>query len=89
MSRDKQKADRKLKRQIKKQISARVRVAFPDCVAEFCGQQGSAAKVSRTLGFRVRDAGGRYRSNIVWVDPDYVGEIDEAWVRWAVRQSNG
>ncbi|MFO0890624.1 MAG: hypothetical protein U0790_15955 [Isosphaeraceae bacterium] len=89
MSREKKKADKPIKRQIQKQISAHVRAAFPDCVAEFCGQQGAAAKVGRTLGFRVRDGGGKYRSNIIWVDPEYVGEINEAWVRWAVRQSNG
>ena len=89
MSRDKQKADRRVKRLIRKQIAAHVRNAFPGCTAEFCGQQSGAALVSRTFGFRVRDASGKYRSNIVWVDPSYSGEINEAWVRWAVAQSNG
>ena len=79
MSRDKQKTATLVKKRIQKRIAAHVRAAFPGCVAEFCGQQGTAAKVGRTLGFQVRDAAGKYRSNIVWVDPEYTGEINEAW----------
>jgi hypothetical protein len=45
--------------------------------------------VSRKFGFRVREQGGKYRSNVIWVDPNYSSEINEAWVRWAVAQSNG
>ncbi len=68
MSRDRQKSTRQVKQKIRKQIATHVRSAFPDCVAEFCGQQSGAALVNRTFGFRVRDPGGKYRSNIVWVD---------------------
>jgi 7-cyano-7-deazaguanine synthase in queuosine biosynthesis len=54
---------------------------FPDCYAEFCGQQGSAKKVGRTFGFRVKHrTTGKYKSNIVWVDPNYNGDVTEAWV---------
>ncbi len=89
MSRKRQKNTKQAKQKIRKQIAAHVRYAFPDCVAEFCGQQSGAALVNRTFGFRVRDASGKYCSNIVWLDPEYSGEINEAWVRWAVVQSNG
>lgn len=89
MSGAKGKIQETTKRKIKKQITAHVENAFPGCVAEFCGQQSGAALVSRTFGFRVREQGGKYRSNIVWLDPYYSGEINEAWVRWAVAQSNG
>lgn len=89
MPRDKKRSEKEGKQKIKKQIAAHVRNAFPDCVAEFCGQQSGAALTGRTFGFRVRDASGKYRSNIIWVDPSYRGEINEAWVRWAVSQSNG
>lgn len=89
MTRSRQNNTRQVKKKIRKQIAAHVRNAFPDCVAEFCGQQSGAALVNRTFGFRVRDAGGKYRSNIVWVDPEYPGEINEEWVRRAVVQSNG
>jgi hypothetical protein len=89
MARDKRKLQKEVKQKIKSQITAHVKNAYPGCIAEFCGQQSGAALVTRTFGFRVREQGGRYRSNIIWVDPDYGGEIDEAWVRWAVAQSNG
>ena len=88
MARDKKKEAKEVKQGIKKQVVAHVRRAFPDCVAEFCGQQSGAALVSRTRGFRVRDAMGKYRSSIIWVDPSYGGEINELWVRSAVAQSN-
>jgi hypothetical protein len=89
MSRNKQKSGKQIKQKIRKQIATHVKNGFPGCVAEFCGQQSGAALVGRTFGFRVRDAGGKYRSNIVWVNPEYSGEINEAWVRCAVAQSNG
>ena len=89
MRSDRRKSQKQVKQTIKKQITSHVRSAFPGCIAEFCGQQSGAALVSRTFGFRVREQGGKYRSNIIWVDPDYSGEINEAWVRWAVAQSNG
>ena len=43
---------------------------------------------SRTLGFRVKDGHGKYRSNIIWVDPEYEGDCTAAWVRQAVKESN-
>lgn len=89
MPRDKKKDARDLKRQLERQISAHVRTAFPGCTAEFCGQRGAAAKVARTLGFRVRDTSGKYRSNIVWLNPDFDGEVTLEWVRSAVEASNG
>ena len=89
MRRDGRKSQKEVKQTIRKQITAHVRNAFPGCIAEFCGQQSGAALVSRTFGFRVREQGGKYRSNIIWVDPDYSGEINEAWVRGAVAKSNG
>jgi hypothetical protein len=55
----------------------------------FVGQQSGAALKSRTFGFRVRDAQGKCRSNSVWVDPESDGEVNEVWVRAAMRDSNG
>jgi len=88
MHRDKRRLQKESKQKIMKQITSHIKNAFPGCIAEFCGHQGHVAPLSRTFGFRVREQGGRYRSNIFWVDPDYTGEINEAWVRWAVAQSN-
>lgn len=43
-----------------------------------------------TFGFRVKDVKtGRYRSNVVWVNPDFVGTWPADWVRRAVEESNG
>lgn len=89
MSRKKQKKAREVKAGIRRQIARHVSAAFPGCVAEFVGHQGGLAPIVRTLGFQVRDARGRLRSNIIWLDPEYDGEINEAWVKWAVRDSNG
>jgi hypothetical protein len=83
------KNSKQIKEKIRKQISAHVRTAFPGCVAQFCGQQSGAALVGRTFGFRVRDPRGGYRSNIIWLNSEYDGEFNQAWVRWAVDQSNG
>ncbi len=88
MHRDKKKSQKETKQKIKNQIASHVANAFPGCIAEFCGHQGHVTPLIRTLGFRVREEGGKYRSNIFWVDPDFNGEINEAWVRWAVEQSN-
>ena len=78
------------KSNLRKQISQHVSSLFPGCAAEFCGQQGHAAKVfAGQFGFRVKDSRtGKHRSNIVWVN-DYDGEINEAWVKAAVKDSNG
>jgi hypothetical protein len=89
MSREKQKRAKQVKDNLRRQIAGHVARAFPGCVAVFVGQQSGAALKSRTFGFRVRDAQGKFRSNIVWVDPEYDGEVNEAWARAAVRDSNG
>ncbi|HTU16956.1 MAG TPA: hypothetical protein VMG10_02740 [Gemmataceae bacterium] len=77
------------KARIRKRICQLAESAFPGCRVEFVGQQGHAAKVSRTFGFRIRDdQKNKYRSNIVWIDATYGGEINEAWLVDAVKRSN-
>ena len=46
------------------------------------------ATLGVTLGFRVRDAHGKHRSNIIWLNPEYDGEVSAAWVARVVRGSN-
>jgi hypothetical protein len=89
MGRDSRKRAKQTKTDIRRRIARHVKSLDPGCVADFLGQGGRAAKVGRTFGFRVLDGGGKYRSNIVWVDPTYEGDINEAWVRRAVDSSNG
>lgn len=74
---------------MRQRISQHVAKVFPGCHAEFVGSQSAAALVSRTFGFKVKDGKGRYRSNIIWLDPAYEGPIDEGWVIAAVKTSNG
>jgi hypothetical protein len=40
-------------------------------------------------GFRVHDASGRYHSNLIWLNPEYAGDVSQEWVRRAVEASNG
>jgi hypothetical protein len=73
---------------LRKQIAAHVAVLFPSCTAEFVGQQSRARLVARTFGFRVKDERGKYKSNIVWLDPAYQSRVSQAWVEHAVSSSN-
>jgi hypothetical protein len=84
-----QKKKQAIRDNIRQQIARHVEAAFPGCTAVFGGKPGRVSPKSRIFGFRVRAADGSYRSNYVWVDPTYAGEINEAWVRAAVRESNG
>jgi hypothetical protein len=75
---------------IKAQINKHIGNLYPGCRAEFIGQQSRAALKSRTFGFRIKDQRtGRYHSNIIWMNSDYSGEINEAWVKEAIKKSNG
>jgi hypothetical protein len=92
MARDKKQRARDSRRQVRAAISAAVAQACPGCTADFCGgvEYSRMAKLgSRTLGFRVKDGRGKYRSNIIWVNAEYDGEWTADWVAQAVMQSNG
>ena len=73
---------------LRAEIAGHVAALYPGCVAEFVGQQSRARLVSRTFGFRVQDPRGKYRSNIVWVNPEYAGTLGREWVRAAIAASN-
>ena len=47
------------------------------------------AKLGPTLGFRVKDGRGRYRSNVVWLNPEYEGPVSAGTVVRLVKESNG
>jgi len=76
---------------IRRKVNAAVAEAFPGCAAAFCGgvERSRMATRGRTLGFRVRDTRtGKFRSNIIWVNPDFEGSWPVDWLRDAVNQSN-
>lgn len=76
---------------IRRVISAIVAETYPGCVAVFSGhaQTSRLGRSSVSFGFRIRDENGKYRSNIVWVDPEYTGDWNATWVIEAVKMSNG
>jgi hypothetical protein len=50
---------------------------------------GYRAPRDHTLAFRLVDARGKHRSNVVWVMPQYLSNWTAEDVRRAVDQSNG
>jgi hypothetical protein len=92
MARDKKQRARDNRRRIRTAISAAVSQAFPGCTADFCGgvEFSRMAKLGEaTLGFRIKDARGKHRSNIIWINTEYEGEWTAEWVAEAVKRSNG
>lgn len=91
MARNKRQRGRDVRRRLRAAIGKAVTEAFPGCTAEFCGgvERSRMATRGPTLGFRLKDARGKYRSNIIWVNPEYEGAVSAAWVVGAVKESNG
>jgi hypothetical protein len=91
MARRKNQKARDVRKALRAAIADAVAEAFPGCTAEFTGgvERSRMAKVGVTLGFRVKDARGKYRSNVIWIDPTYEGAVSAAWVAHAVKTSNG
>ena len=84
----KRKAKQQVKDTLRRRIGVAVATAFPEYSAVFLGQQSRAALVGRAFGFRVRDARGKFRSNIVWIDSAYAWPVGPDWIRQAVADSN-
>jgi hypothetical protein len=59
------KQDRKKLREL---IALHVARTVPGCEPVFIGQQSRAALKGRTFGYRIRDAKGKFRSNIIWIE---------------------
>jgi hypothetical protein len=69
-----------------------IKEAFPELEPVFGGHSaygGHRAPRDHTISFRLRDQWGQYRSNVVWVLPDYLGTLTPATVRYLVAQANG
>jgi len=50
---------------------------------------GHRAPRDHTISFRLRDARGKYRSNVVWILPEYLGSLTPGQVRSLVSRANG
>ena len=86
------KLSRNNRAEIRRNVSDSVVEAIPGCIAEFTGgvSHSRMANRGRTLGFRIKDvSSGKYRSNIIWINPDFVGTWPVSWLRRAVEDSNG
>ena len=90
MTRNKKQKGRDVRRSLRGTIAAAVAQAFPGCTAEFCGgvERSRMATRGPTMGFRVKDGQGKYRSNVIWIDPTYEGPVSTGWVRQAVKEPN-
>ena len=87
--RKQQKRDRKA--DIRRKVNAAAAAEFPGCVAEFSGgvARSRMAAVGPTFGFRVKDARtGKYRSNMIWLNPDFEGDFPSDWLQKSVKDSN-
>jgi len=69
-----------------------IRRAFPECEPVWGGHGdygGHRAPRDHTISFRLRDGEGKYRSNVVWILPQYLGVLTVADVRKLVSEANG
>jgi hypothetical protein len=69
-----------------------IKEAFPDLEPVFGGHGaygGHRTPRDHTISFRLRDQRGEYRSNVVWVMPQYLGSLTAEDVRSLVAQANG
>jgi hypothetical protein len=70
----------------------RIEMPPPGYTAEFSGgveRSGMATLGTVTLGFRLKDARGKYHSNTIWINPHYEREVTVSWVVDAGKRSNG
>ena len=68
------------------------REAFPNLSVRFCSHGdlgGHRAPRDHTLAFRLVDARGKVRSNVVWVMPQSLARWTAQDVRSAVDRANG
>ena len=69
-----------------------IRDAFPDLEPVFAGHGdygGHRAPRDHTLSFRLRDALGQFRSNVVWLQPHHLGSLTKEDVLSLVQRANG
>lgn len=85
------KQNRDNKASIRRKINSVVVSEFGGCIAEFSGGVGQSRMATRgpTFGFRVKNVQtGKYRSNVIWLNPHYSGDFSTDWIRNAIKESN-
>ena len=69
-----------------------IREAFPEFVPVFGAHGdygGHRAPRDHTIAFRLQDERGKFRSNVVWLMPDWLATLTVGNIRALVAQSNG
>jgi len=69
-----------------------IREAFPNLELVFGSHSdygGHRAPRDHTISFRLRDQRGKFRSNVVWVMPEWLGVLTVADVESLVGRANG
>lgn len=69
-----------------------IREAFPEFVPVFGAHSdygGHRAPRDHTLAFRLQDERGRFRSNVVWLMPDWLATMTVADVQAMIARANG
>lgn len=69
-----------------------IQEAFPEFTPVFGAHGdygGHRAPRDHTIAFRLQDEQGKFRSNVIWVMPDELGELTVADVQAMVARANG
>ena len=69
-----------------------IREAFPEFVPIFGAHGdygGHRAPRDHTIAFRLQDERGKFRSNVVWLMPDWLATLTVRDIRALVAESNG
>ena len=69
-----------------------IREAFPELEPVFGSHSdygGYRAPRDHTISFRLRDQHGKFRSNVVWLQPDWLGTLTVTDVESLVGRANG
>lgn len=69
-----------------------IREAFPDFTPAFGAHGdygGHRAPRDHTIGFRLQDERGRFRSNVIWLMPDWLQTLTVSEVQIMVARANG
>jgi len=65
--------------------------AYPDLEPVFGGHSaygGHRAPRDHTISFCLRDSQGKFRSNVVWLLPEWLNSLTAANIRYLVAESN-
>jgi len=69
-----------------------IRAAFPELTPVFGAHGdygGHSAPRDHTIAFRLQDERGKFRSNVVWLIPDWLATLTVADVQAMVARANG